>query len=426
MFGKRVIMSLPLTGYNVPEFCDIFAAIIQQLQRRDDERDEIDSLFDFETDIEEDNFETHMFKAKMDAFSCFYKHAIHHNNMSIIEWLISVKCPLNLSVITDALKRSGGKRTDVIDILLSSDGGGRELFTRGEDLFSSMAAIGDVETLKTLDRNFYNNKAARFAALYGQLDVLKWFDEQEFDFDSEVACIAAFRGNLEMLKFLFDKGHCHDYAKIDKYAAKGGHLNTLEFLPQKTAKTIEKCALETIAEGHLKLLKSDFFKEKLNRGDCNFINTASRFGRLEIIEYLHKKRFSWNTTACLEAGAQGHLDCLTYLHEHGCPWNSLAMQRTAQRHKLECLIYLFDNGCPFNAQEICVDAAEGGDLNCLMVAHRHGGILTEKVCNRAITWSQSIDCLKYAIENGCPYDKEKLEERAKRSNSKILEYIQTL
>ena len=48
---------------------------------------------------------------------------------------------------------------------------------------------------------------------------------------------------------------------------------------------------------------------------------AARFGHLEVLKYLRKNGWPWNTTACTFAVSDGHLEVLKYLHENKLPWN---------------------------------------------------------------------------------------------------------
>jgi hypothetical protein len=62
---------------------------------------------------------------------------------------------------------------------------------------------------------------------------------------------------------------------------------------------------------------------------------------------------------------------------------------------LECLRYAHENGCPWN-EHTCRYAAKYGYLECLRYAHEHGchwGKHTFYVVT-------NVDCIRYAHENG--------------------------
>ena len=49
------------------------------------------------------------------------------------------------------------------------------------------------------------------------------------------------------------------------------------------------------------------------------------------------------------------------------------------------------------------NAAEGGHLECLKYAHENGCPWDEWTCSMA-AFNGHLECLKYAHENGCPWD----------------------
>jgi len=70
---------------------------------------------------------------------------------------------------------------------------------------------------------------------------------------------------------------------------------------------------------------------------------------------------------------------------------------------LNLLKYANENGCPWDLRT-CSNAAENGHLDCLKYAHENGCPWNEKTCEYATKYGH-LDCLKYAHENGCPWNK---------------------
>ena len=77
-------------------------------------------------------------------------------------------------------------------------------------------------------------------------------------------------------------------------------------------------------------------------------------------------------------------------------------QNAAKYGELECLKYAHENGCPWD-EETCASAAEKGKLECLKYAHENGCPWDEDTCEFAAA-KGDLECLKYACENGCPCD----------------------
>ena len=100
---------------------------------------------------------------------------------------------------------------------------------------------------------------------------------------------------------------------------------------------------------------------------------------------------------------QSGLPLYAEIHE---PWHIDTLYCTseaAENGHLDCLKYAHENGCPWDRRTTYY-SAENGHLDCLKYAH-------ENRCpwdRRTTSWAainDNLDCLKYAHENGCPWDK---------------------
>ena len=159
-----------------------------------------------------------------------------------------------------------------------------------------------------------------------KLELLKWAREEscgggELWWDEKTIHTAAYRGNLEMVKYCvanecsIDEGAC-------ALAAYKGHLECLKYLREEVK------------------APWDFWTASL----------AAENGHLHILEYLVERKydqFDEDEDACENAAMNGHLDCLKYLHETAKePWNSDAIREAHGKNQPECLQYLLDNNCP--------------------------------------------------------------------------------
>ncbi len=99
----------------------------------------------------------------------------------------------------------------------------------------------------------------------------------------------------------------------------------------------------------------------------------------------------------------GRLDLLVNSHKNRWLWNtSRTCELAAIKGSLECLRYAHENGCPWDSYT-CTLAARSGSLECLRYAHENGCPWGKAVCSAAAIWN-NIECLKYARGNGCPWD----------------------
>jgi hypothetical protein len=153
-----------------------------------------------------------------------------------------------------------------------------------------------------------------------KLELLKWArEEKKCKWDDRTIDAAAYRGNLEMVKYCV-ANEC----PIDEYACANAAL-----------------------KGHLACLK--YLREEV-KAPWNWRTAAwaALNGHLHILEYLVERKYDqFNRSACVNAATHGHLDCLKYLHETAkWPWDYRAVRYAHENEHPECVHYLLDNDCP--------------------------------------------------------------------------------
>jgi len=163
-------------------------------------------------------------------------------------------------------------------------------------------------------------------ALTNKLELLKWVrEEKKCEWDERTITEAAFVGNLEMLKYCFANGCPYDEKNSCRNAAGKGNLDCLRFLFDKV-----KPSPET---------------------ERNAGGMAAQYGQLDILKYfVEERKLSDDAMAsCVGCSAGfGHLDCLKYLVEEAkVPLDEWIPVAFAQYHKhTECLHYFREKGCP--------------------------------------------------------------------------------
>jgi hypothetical protein len=147
-----------------------------------------------------------------------------------------------------------------------------------------------------------------------------------------------------------------------------------------------------------------------------------------------------------EAAKKGHLECLTYLHENGSTWDAdtcayaaengsdakqarlaLCERELLERSSnnpihshLECLKYAHENGCPWD-EDTCMHAAWKGQLECLKYAHENGCKWNANTCTYAAE-NGNLECLRYAHENGCKWNANTCTYAAWKGQLECLKY----
>ena len=87
---------------------------------------------------------------------------------------------------------------------------------------------------------------------------------------------------------------------------------------------------------------------------------------------------------------------------------------------LDCLKYAHENGCEWN-RWIPANASLNGHLDCLKYAHENGCEWDNYTTSNA-TLNDHLDCLKYAHENGCEWNENTPIYAAKNNNLNCFKY----
>lgn len=206
---------------------------------------------------------------------------------------------------------------------------------------------------------------------------------------------------------------------------------------------------------------------------------ACKFGRLDLVQTLWNRDFELDHHACYAAAQYGHvhvleyfhsigclldmqdmgvpryaarggqLNCLKYLQKIGCLWDenltleipgSLYSHRTGALFNdvppwiddyslitsttddyVECLRYALENGCPIH-KDACEMVCLFGLFEQLSLLHQYGAPWDRATFKNAV-YSGNIDCVYYLYENGCPWDHTATTTAAARGNVNILQYL---
>ncbi len=184
-----------------------------------------------------------------------------------------------------------------------------------------------------------------------------------------------------------------------------------------------KSVIEYLARRFVMYDRPDMLKHMHENGYASFIkNTvstagAAEYGSLGCLKYLHENGYEWNEHTTSNAADRGKLDCLMYAHENGCPWAKNTINMAAFRGHLDCVQYAIQNGCPWdNTTMKC--AAIRGHLDCMICLHHHGVGWSPNVTE----WADSLECLKYAHQNGCPWSYKTMIRAAEYNRLECLKY----
>ncbi|CAL6402770.1 unnamed protein product [Bathycoccus prasinos] len=160
-----------------------------------------------------------------------------------------------------------------------------------------------------------------------KLEFLKCAREvKQCEWNAKTINKAAYKGNLEMVKYCFSNGCPCDEEESYKQAVIGGHLDCLRFLFAKvnpSRDTEGKAAVQATCRGYTDIVKYFVEERKISdevKSDC--VYNAARYGRLDCLKYLLGEEArapldDWRDIACTRY--YEHPDCVNYLLEKGCP-----------------------------------------------------------------------------------------------------------
>jgi len=101
----------------------------------------------------------------------------------------------------------------------------------------------------------------------------------------------------------------------------GGALECLRYLVSTDNQLIranDSCLHRaTVRVGNLSMVR--YLLELRVEMDESVCAIAALYGRLECLQFAHKRGCFGDSRTCKQAAVNGHLNCLQYAHEHGCP-----------------------------------------------------------------------------------------------------------
>ncbi|KAL5239970.1 hypothetical protein ACI65C_007380 [Semiaphis heraclei] len=182
----------------------------------------------------------------------------------------------------------------------------------------------------------------------------------------------------------------------------------------------------------------DFFRSAIKYGHLDCLHMVEEFGcplkvnweyhvyaNYNFIDYqIYLKKHSRQRCSqfCSMAAYYGKLECLKFFHKRGLPWNPLTCVAAILGDNTDCLKYALDNGCPMDTPEVIQAAAFMGKLFTIKYLYEHGSPWSITACNRAAR-NGHLECLKFMRDNGCPWSVKTVTAAVKSNNFECLKYL---
>jgi hypothetical protein len=214
-------------------------------------------------------------------------------------------------------------------------------------------------------------------------DLMKYLKHAGFSFDSELFVIAIQNVNLKGIKFLHE-----NECKIDSYlayidAAQTGNIECLKYV--HSICPFSNGGLEAAVSGNnwdcVNYVLDNLDGEHMIK-ELNYLCTcrAAQNGNLEMLKFLHNKGAPLHDFCASWAASCGtsifndkpdkdkfndYLDCIKYLHKNNCPWSSDTCENAIVSSNFDILKYAIENGCLYDKSECLVEANKVGNVDMI-------------------------------------------------------------
>lgn len=197
----------------------------------------------------------------------------------------------------------------------------------------TLLVLAELPRFKVSPRELRTSRTSvcNWAAECGYLSLLAWASQQGALLSFSAWGHAAKGGHLEVLEWLLARGVSRGHRDLPVTLAAGaGHLNVLKWLER------HDFLLSTDARAH-----------------------AAGAGHVHVLDWLEGRLLVKDTRVCGEAARGGHVRVLAWARTRGYPLDKYVARGAAVRGQTEALEWLVLNGCPYDVFE-CRIAAEAG------------------------------------------------------------------
>ena len=327
-------------------------------------------------------------------------------NLEVVEYICKKQSrDVTLKVIQETVKYA--TINGFIDIIIFFNDNYKEKNIYSSNIISYAASNGHLNIIKYIyeneNVNFNNNNnsnqkiekinllsgrlAIDLAALNGHLDIIKWLDYNKNENCSKNALYNACKnGHFDIVKWLIiNKKLLFINRRSIDFAAYNGNIEIIRFLYDNNLRFSTKKAMDSAAEnGHIECLK--YLHKNLDVGcTSNAIDLAAKNGHLNVIKWLHNNNNVGCSNNAMDLAAKnGHLDVIKWLdinRKEGCTTNAIDL--AAKNGYIEVVKYLNINrkeGCTTSAIDL---AAKNGHLLVIkyLLKERNEGFTSKAIIN---------------------------------------------
>lgn len=356
--------------------------------------------------------------------------AVHCGSMRCLEYLHEIGCPWNPSTLQVGRSYKiaiacGGQKIAISPYQLEST----FLFAAEHgcpitpDSIYVAAELGSVRLVELFHKRGAPLQAAAFkiAVSMEHIDCVQYFLDHHYPVGS-ADYITAVQGNcLESFKCLYEGDVCWE-ASVTTAAVSLERLDILRYLLDHGCGVTEEALLVAAKQGNSACLQC-LHEHGVALTEA-VVNAAIEAAADNCLCYALRQGCSFSDEACVLAGAKGYLQGLKCLHEHGASMTPAVVTAAVEAGKFECVAFAVMHGCEDLGPWACASAAERRSFRPLQHL-REQGVQWDATTPVAAIHNNSFECLKYAVRSGCPGDRstQLLTEAAQYGRIEIMKWL---
>ncbi|AVK76630.1 Ankyrin repeat domain containing protein [Pandoravirus neocaledonia] len=160
--------------------------------------------------------------------------------------------------------------------------------------------------------------------------------------------IAARRGDLAMLRYLYENGR--PWSDVTLAAAiESARVECIAYVLANDCPWTVRDLACLVCDGLWRVFAS---AARPDPADGSPSLVAASLGRVDILRDAHARGWPCDPRALLEAVRVDSVDCLAYLYQQGCPWDERVSREALGCGSRRCFKYAVAHGCPVNPADL--------------------------------------------------------------------------
>ena len=270
----------------------------------------------------------------------------------------------------------------------------------------------------------------KIAAFHGYLDILRWIHQMKGNISSYTLSLfmfAARGGHLNIIQWGMNIGCTLSKASSINDAVYSGNLELVKWFRDQNTSWNDRTSLSAVRSGNMELL------QYLHVNGCVFTSqayivgvlTAEKETRLDVFKWLHQHNVPWDEETCKYVASIGNLDLIIYARSNGSPWGQWTIQEAVKNGHIDVVKYCIENDCPIGRTDLCRTSMQISDhekaLKVLKLLRKFEIPWNSRTCDAAAK-NGNLEALKWARNEGCPWDKCTFRSAVEFNEMAIVQY----